>query len=106
MAAKVFHSAWWDHGYDLKGKNVVPIDTGGSAIQYYQYYPEIAPDVKHLYVFQLTPAWVIPRDTRTYPDIEKKLYAAIPAMRKLHRLRLYCPWKIPTVFYFPSFGTI
>ncbi|MDI1301173.1 MAG: NAD(P)/FAD-dependent oxidoreductase [bacterium] len=83
---KVFHSAQWDHSYDLKGKNVVSIGTGGSAIQYC---PEIAPDVKQLYVFQRTPAWVIPRDTRAYPDIEKKLYAAIPAMRKLHRLRLY-----------------
>lgn len=83
---KVFHSAQWDHGYDLKGRTVVSIGTGGSAIQYC---PEIAPDVKQLYVFQRTPAWVIPRDTRAYPEIEKKLYAAVQAMRKLHRLRLY-----------------
>ncbi|MFZ5723077.1 MAG: flavin-containing monooxygenase [Pseudomonadota bacterium] len=83
---KVFHSAQWDHDYDLKGKNVVSIGTGGSAIQYC---PEIAPDVKQLYVFQRTPAWVLPRDERGYFGFEKKLFARIPALRRLHRARLY-----------------
>jgi len=83
---KVFHSAEWDHDYDLRGKNVVSIGTGGSAIQYL---PEIAPEVKQLYVFQRTPAWVLPRDERAYFDIEKKLFARFPALRKLHRARLY-----------------
>lgn len=83
---RVFHSAEWDHGYDMKGKHVVSIGTGGSAIQYC---PEIAPDVKQLYVFQRTPAWVIPRDERGYAGIEKKIFGAFPALRKLHRARLY-----------------
>lgn len=83
---KVFHSAQWDHDYDLRGKNVVSIGTGGSAIQYV---PEIAPDVKQLYVFQRTPAWVIPRDERGYLGIEKALFARFPALRRLHRARLY-----------------
>ncbi|MFN3586016.1 MAG: flavin-containing monooxygenase [Moraxellaceae bacterium] len=83
---KVFHSAQWDHDYDLRGKNVVSIGTGGSAIQYV---PEIAPEVKQLYVFQRTPAWVIPRDERSYLGIEKKLFAMFPALRSLHRARLY-----------------
>ncbi len=83
---KVFHSAQWDHDYDLRGKNVVSIGTGGSAIQYV---PEIAPDVKQLYVFQRTPAWVIPRDERPYLGVEKSLFARLPILRKLHRARLY-----------------
>lgn len=83
---KVFHSAQWDHQYDLRGKNVVSIGTGGSAIQYV---PEIAPEVKQLYVFQRTPAWVIPRDERKYLEIEKTLFAKVPLLRKLHRARLY-----------------
>ena len=83
---KVFHSAQWQHDYDLTGQNVVSIGTGGSAIQYI---PEIAPQVKQLYVFQRTPAWVIPRDERTYWDIEKKIFAKLPILRKLHRARLY-----------------
>lgn len=83
---KVFHSAQWDHGYDLRGKNVVSIGTGGSAIQYC---PEVAKVAERLYVYQRTPAWVIPRDTRRYSALEKKLFEALPALRKLHRARLY-----------------
>jgi cation diffusion facilitator CzcD-associated flavoprotein CzcO len=83
---KMFHSAQWDHSYDLTGKNVVSIGTGGSAIQYV---PEIAPKVKQLTVFQRTPAWVIPRDMRAYPELTKKLFARFDWLRKLHRARLY-----------------
>jgi cation diffusion facilitator CzcD-associated flavoprotein CzcO len=83
---KVMHSAQWDHGYSLLHKHVVSIGTGGSAIQYC---PEIAPLTKQLYVFQRTPAWVIPRDERGYLDVEKKLFARFPLLRKLHRARLY-----------------
>lgn len=83
---KVFHSAQWDHDYDLRGKKVVSIGTGGSAIQYV---PEIAPEVEQLHVFQRTPAWVIPRDERAYSGLEKQLFGRLPALRKLHRARLY-----------------
>ncbi len=83
---EVFHSARWNHGYRLEGKRVASIGTGGSAIQYC---PEIAPDVEKLYVFQRTPAWVIPRDTRAYPERTKRRFARFPWLRKLHRARLY-----------------
>lgn len=83
---KVFHSSQWDHSYDLTGKNVTSIGTGGSAIQYI---PEIAPQCKQLYVMQRTAAWVIPRDERLYHDLEKKLFARFDWFRKLHRIRLY-----------------
>ena len=83
---KVFHSSQWDHQYDLNNKSVASIGTGGSAIQYI---PEIAEQVKQLYVMQRTPAWVIPRDERTYKNIEKKLFAKYDWLRKIHRARLY-----------------
>ncbi|MFV5491057.1 NAD(P)/FAD-dependent oxidoreductase [Acinetobacter sp. ASP199] len=83
---KVFHSSQWDHSYDLTGKNVASIGTGGSAIQYI---PEIAVQCKQLYVMQRTAAWVIPRDERLYHDLEKKLFARYDWLRKLHRIRLY-----------------
>lgn len=82
----LFHSAQWDHSVDLKGKKVISIGTGGSAIQYC---PEIAPEVEQLTVMQRTPAWVIPRDTRKYPQWKKNLFARFPLIRKLHRARLY-----------------
>jgi cation diffusion facilitator CzcD-associated flavoprotein CzcO len=83
---RVFHSAQWDHGYDLRGKRVASIGTGGSAIQYC---PEIAPQVERLHVFQRTPAWVIPRDTRAYSEGAKRRFARHPRWRRLHRARLY-----------------
>ncbi|MAR89618.1 MAG: NAD(P)/FAD-dependent oxidoreductase [Pseudomonadota bacterium] len=83
---KVFHSARWDHDYDLTGKNVVSIGTGGSAIQYC---PEIAPQVKQLYVMQRSAAWVIPRDERKYLQLEKAVFDKVPGARLLHRYRLY-----------------
>jgi cation diffusion facilitator CzcD-associated flavoprotein CzcO len=83
---KVFHSARWDHGYDLAGKRVASIGTGGSAIQYC---PEIAPRVQQLYVLQRTAAWVTPRDTRPYSEGAKRRFARHPWWRKLHRARLY-----------------
>lgn len=83
---KVFHSSQWDHQYNLNSKVVTSIGTGGSAIQYI---PEIAPQVKQLYVMQRTAAWVIPRDERKYLNIEKKLFKQADWFRKLHRARLY-----------------
>jgi cation diffusion facilitator CzcD-associated flavoprotein CzcO len=83
---KIFHSAQWQHDYDLRDKNVVSIGTGGSAIQYC---PEIAPDVKQLYVMQRSPAWVIPRDERQYNRVDKALFKNVPGARLLHRYRLY-----------------
>lgn len=83
---RVFHSARWDHGYDLAGKRVASIGTGGSAIQYC---PEIAPRVRMLHVFQRTAAWVIPRDTRGYSATARRRFARHPWWRRLHRARLY-----------------
>lgn len=83
---EVFHSSQWNHEYDLTGKNVASIGTGGSAIQYI---PEIAPRTQKLYVFQRTAAWVIPRDERQYNALDKRLFAKFDWFRKLHRARLY-----------------
>ncbi|HET9317122.1 MAG TPA: NAD(P)/FAD-dependent oxidoreductase, partial [Vicinamibacteria bacterium] len=49
FAGHSFHSAEWDHGYDLRGKRVAVMGTGASAVQFV---PEIAPLVDRLTVFQ------------------------------------------------------
>ena len=86
FAGKVFHSAQWDHGYDLAGKRIASIGTGGSAIQYC---PRIAPAAAQLHVFQRTPAWVIPRDVRTYSGTTRKRFGRFDVLRRMHRARLY-----------------
>lgn len=83
---EIFHSASWNHQYDLNGKVIASIGTGGSAIQYI---PEIAQKAKQLYVFQRTAAWVIPRDERQYNALDKRLFEKFDWFRKLHRARLY-----------------
>ncbi|MFF4247586.1 flavin-containing monooxygenase [Streptomyces sp. NPDC001822] len=72
---RVFHSARWDHDYDLSGKRVAVIGTGASAIQIV---PEIQPRVGRLTLFQRTPPWVMPRMDRAISGPEKWLHRALP----------------------------
>ncbi|MFJ8924391.1 flavin-containing monooxygenase [Streptomyces sp. NPDC102415] len=72
---KVFHSAQWDHDYDLSGKRVAVIGTGASAIQIV---PEIQPKAGRLTLFQRTPPWVMPRMDRAISGVEKWLHRTLP----------------------------
>ncbi|WP_345672223.1 flavin-containing monooxygenase [Streptomyces similanensis] len=79
---KVFHSARWDHDYDLAGKRVAMIGTGASAIQIV---PAIQPEVGRLTLFQRTPAWVMPRIDRPISGVERALHRALPLTTQLRR---------------------
>jgi cation diffusion facilitator CzcD-associated flavoprotein CzcO len=81
-----FHSARWDHGYDLSGKRVAVIGTGPSAVQFV---PAIQPVVGEMAVFQRTPAWVFPRHNRANSRLRRRLYRAVPSTQRLERLRRY-----------------
>ncbi|MEU1277422.1 NAD(P)/FAD-dependent oxidoreductase [Streptomyces sp. NPDC005805] len=72
---KVFHSARWDHDYDLTGKRVAMIGTGASAIQIV---PAIQPKVANLTLFQRTPPWVMPRVDRKVSGAERWLHRRLP----------------------------
>ncbi|TXS55582.1 flavin-containing monooxygenase [Streptomyces sp. t39] len=72
---KVFHSARWDHDYDLTGKRVAMIGTGASAIQIV---PAIQPKVAALTLFQRTPPWVMPRVDRRISGAERWLHRQLP----------------------------
>ncbi len=83
---KVFHSAQWEHGFDLTGKRVCVVGTGASAIQFV---PQIQPVVEHLYLHQRTPPWVFPRKDRGVSRVRQFLYRRIPATQRMARLRIY-----------------
>ncbi len=83
---EVFHSARWNHDYDLTGKRVAVIGTGASAIQLV---PEIAPAVSALVLFQRTPAWVLPRRDRRVTPAEQWLYRTLPLTQRAARLGVY-----------------
>lgn len=81
-----FHSARWDHGYDLRGKRVAVIGTGASAIQFV---PQIQPRVARLYLVQRTPPWVLPRPDRAFSSWERAAFRRVPGLRWLYRQAIY-----------------
>jgi cation diffusion facilitator CzcD-associated flavoprotein CzcO len=86
FAGATFHSSRWDHNFDLAGKRVAVIGTGASAVQFV---PAIQPIVGQMTVFQRTPHWVMPRHDHEIGPRTRRLFAAAPALRRLHRLKIY-----------------
>ena len=83
---ETWHSARWNHDYDLTGKRVASIGTGASAIQYV---PQIQPEVEQLHVFQRTAPWIAPHSNRPITDWERRIYRAAPALQRLVRGGVY-----------------
>lgn len=86
FAGKKFHSARWDHSYDLEGKRIAVVGTGASAIQFV---PAIQPEVAELHLFQRTPPWILPRSARKLTKFEHKLFRYLPFTQKLVRGSVY-----------------
>ncbi len=82
FAGHSFHSARWDHGYELAGKRVAVIGTGASAVQFV---PRIAPVVGALAVFQRTGNWMLPRENRRYPAMTRALIRRLSMINWLRR---------------------
>ena len=81
-----FHSARWDHAYELAGRRVAVIGTGASAIQFV---PQIAPRVAQLDVYQRTPPWIVPKSDRTIGERERWMLEHVPGAHLLRRSGLY-----------------
>ena len=86
FAGASFHSARWRHDIDLTGKRVAVIGTGASAIQFV---PQIACKVSRLYLFQRTPAYVLPKPDRPYTGFELALMKRWPWTQKIDRVWQY-----------------
>jgi cation diffusion facilitator CzcD-associated flavoprotein CzcO len=84
---EVFHSARWNHDYDLTGKRVAVIGNAASAIQLI---PQIAKQVGQLLIFQRSANWMIPRNDRAYEEREKRRFTHIPGLARLYRAWLWC----------------
>jgi len=90
-----FHSARWNHAYDLTGKRVGVIGCAASAIQFI---PQIAPQVQRLTIFQRSANWMIPRGDRAYSDREKWLFAHIPGLAWVYRAWI---WVMGELWLYP-----
>ncbi|TDG11368.1 NAD(P)/FAD-dependent oxidoreductase [Seongchinamella unica] len=83
-----FHSARWDHQYDLSDKRVAVIGTGCSAVQFV---PEIAPSCRKLTIFQRSPPWLLPVDEYHTPMTEEELwlFRELPFYGRWYRFFLF-----------------
>ena len=81
-----FHSLFWNHDYDLRGKKVAVIGTGASAIQFV---PEIAKEVSELTVFQRTAPWIERKFDKEISEKTKKRFRRFPIYQKFWRELIY-----------------
>jgi cation diffusion facilitator CzcD-associated flavoprotein CzcO len=79
---RIFHSAEWDHDYDLTGKRVAVVGNGASAVQLV---PPVAKQAAALTVFQRSAEYVVPKPDYPHPAWENWLYAKVPATQKALR---------------------
>jgi cation diffusion facilitator CzcD-associated flavoprotein CzcO len=86
FGGELFHTARWNHDYELTGRRLAVIGTGASAVQVV---PAIAPQVAKLSVFQRTPAWVVPKLDKEYPPQARERFARQPLRLKASRLAQY-----------------
>jgi cation diffusion facilitator CzcD-associated flavoprotein CzcO len=104
FAGRLFHSARWDHDYDLDGRRVAVIGTGASAIQFV---PQIQPRVGRLHLFQRTPPWIVPRNDFAFSSRQKRLMRRLPLFQQLERASLFVRRELFAVtFLHPSLAPL
>ena len=82
FAGQSFHSAEWDHDYDMRGKRVAVIGTGASAIQFV---PPLAEQAARLDVYQRSAPYMLPRSNPVYPAWARAAIAYLPGVQWVRR---------------------
>ncbi len=81
-----FHSARWNHQYNLSGKTVAVIGTGASAIQFI---PLIAKEAEKLFIFQSSANWVLNKQDHKFTQFQHWIFKTFPFTVNLYRLWIY-----------------
>jgi 4-hydroxyacetophenone monooxygenase len=83
-----FHTARWDHSFEVNGKRVALVGTGASGMQVG---PSIAPDVAELLVFQRAPNWAMrnPNYHKAVTDGHRWALNHIPFFSQWQRFQLF-----------------
>jgi len=90
-----FHSARWDHDYDLVGKRVGVIGIAASAVQFV---PEIANKVGQLHLYQRTANWVVPKGNTPYSQEELDHFRDSPEAVSDSRSEIFETWNTLCTF--------
>ncbi|KAJ7185288.1 hypothetical protein C8R46DRAFT_1342594 [Mycena filopes] len=87
FGGKMFHSARWDTGVELRGKRVAVIGNGASATQLV---PLISDDPEvDITQFCRTPSWIVPPVSFEYTPRWKWIFRNLPLAMRAYRLFLY-----------------
>ena len=89
----ICHSAAWPEDLDLAGQRVGVLGTGSSAVQVVAEAAKCAAEVK---VFQREPNWMLPKDSRAFSPMERRLNRN-PLVRRWRRASLVYPLRHPPV---------
>ncbi|XP_059091035.1 baeyer-Villiger monooxygenase-like [Tigriopus californicus] len=93
------HSAKWDPALVIDGKRIGVIGTGASAVQIV---PSVASQVKDLYVFQRSAAWVPPRYDSETPPWKMVLRTIFPFLTTWDRWWNYWIRELRFPFFFKT----
>lgn len=88
---EVFHSARWNHDYDLTGRRVAVVGSGASAVQFV---PRIAEQVEALHLFQRTAQWVLPKPDFPVPGPARRLLRRSARARRALRRAEYAAMEL------------
>ncbi|KAJ6500898.1 hypothetical protein C8R45DRAFT_1210585 [Mycena sanguinolenta] len=84
---QAFHSARWDTGVDLRGKQVAVIGNGTSAVQFI---PLISEDLTvQITEFCRTPTWLIPPIRADFTPMWRWTFKHVPLAMRIYRLSFY-----------------
>jgi cation diffusion facilitator CzcD-associated flavoprotein CzcO len=86
FAGTVFHSARWNHAYDVKDKDVAVVGNGASAIQFV---PWVAERARSLTIFQRSANYVAPKRDREFRPAERAVFRHLPLAERLYRWSIY-----------------
>ncbi|KAF8978863.1 hypothetical protein BGZ46_006069 [Entomortierella lignicola] len=76
-----WHTAQWNHSYDLTNKRVAVVGSGASAIQIV---PSIVDKVKSLEYYQRTAIYVLPRANAPYSALWKWMFRSLPFFQRIY----------------------
>ncbi|KAK4053943.1 hypothetical protein OIO90_003780 [Microbotryomycetes sp. JL221] len=82
----MWHSARWNHEFDVKGKRVAVIGNGCSAAQFVPALVNAGAQVKQ---YARSPQWYHERPNHQYSKIERLAFKTIPGLMRLYRLYLF-----------------
>lgn len=83
---ETWHTARWNHDYDVSGKDVAVVGNGASAIQIL---PGLAEQARSVTLFQRSASWIHPLNNYRYPGWAKFAFRWIPLAARLHRFYIF-----------------